>query len=72
MVTYSGAFPGNYIGGVIGNSSRAKVKFCVNRGNLTVAAKSISESDVPQGRRREAFAALRRVMSFAATTSASL
>lgn len=49
MVTYSGAFPGNYIGGVIGNSSRAKVKFCVNRGNLTVAAKSISESDVPQG-----------------------
>ncbi len=49
VVTYSGSFPQNHIGGVIGNSLRTKVKFCVNRGNVTVAAKSISESDVPQG-----------------------
>ena len=48
-VTYSGAFPNNYIGGIVGSNTYVKVKFCTNRGNVTVAAKSISESDVPQG-----------------------
>lgn len=48
-VTYSGAFPANYIGGIVGSNTYVKVKFCTNRGNVTVAAKSISESDVPQG-----------------------
>ena len=48
-ITYSGAFPNNYIGGIAGSHTYVKVKFCTNRGNVTVAAKSISESDVPQG-----------------------
>ena len=48
-ITYSGAFPNNYIGGIAGSHTYVKVKFCTNRGNDTVAAKSISESDVPQG-----------------------
>ena len=45
-VSYSGAFPNSYIGGVVGNNVRARAKFCVNRGNLVVAAKSADDADI--------------------------
>lgn len=47
-LTCNASFPSNSVGGVVGSNTRAKIKYCVNRGNIVLAAKLSVDSGVAQ------------------------
>ena len=49
-VSYMGDFPNNNVGGIVGESSRSTVKYCINRGNVVAVGMPFPGSTKPQSR----------------------
>ena len=49
-ISFMGDYPNNNVGGIVGESSRSTVKFCVNRGNVVAVGMPFAGSQKPTSR----------------------